>query len=112
MQNYSDEQRDAFFKMIDDMKASDFGVQHFLTHSLDDTMILDTEMLDENTIRLHMGHKTKYGELLVQKGDAVCGFYHKNKENGKGVSATMDISLSLCHSPILERLCFSRKQKH
>lgn len=93
MQNYSDEQRDAFFKMIDDMKASDFGVQHFLTHSLDDTMILDTEMLDENTIRLHMGHKTKYGELLVQKGDAVCGFYHKNKENGKGVSATMDISL-------------------
>lgn len=63
MQNYSDEQRDAFFKMIDDMKASDFGVQHFLTHSLDDTMILDTEMLDENTIRLHMGHKTKYGEF-------------------------------------------------
>ncbi len=93
MQNYSDEQRDAFFKMIDDMKASDFGVQHFLTHLLDDTIILDTEMLDENTIRLHMGHKTKYGELLVQKGDAVCGFYHKNKENGKGVSATMDISL-------------------
>lgn len=29
----------------------------------------------------------------MQKGDAVCGFYHKNKENGKGVSATMDISL-------------------
>lgn len=93
MQNYSDEQRDAFFKMIGDMKASDFGTQNFLTHSLDDTIILDTEMLDENTIRLHMGHKTKYGELLVQKGDAVCGFYHKNKENGKGVSATMDISL-------------------
>lgn len=93
MQNYSDEQRDAFFKMIGDMKASDFGTQNFLTHSLDDTIILDTEMLDENSIRLHMGHKTKYGELLVQKGDAVCGFYHKNKENGKGVSATMDISL-------------------
>ena len=81
------------FQMIGDMKASDFGTQNFLTHLLDDTIILDTEMLDENTIRLHMGHKTKYGELLVQKGDAVCGFYHKNKENGKGVSATMDISL-------------------
>lgn len=47
MQNYSDEQRDAFFKMIDDMKASDFGVQHFLTHSLDDTMILDRKKDNE-----------------------------------------------------------------
>lgn len=46
MQNYSDEQRDAFFKMIGDMKASDFGTQNFLTHLLDDTIILDTEMLD------------------------------------------------------------------
>lgn len=47
MQNYSDEQRDAFFKMIDDMKASDFSTQHFLTHSLDDTMILDRKKDNE-----------------------------------------------------------------
>lgn len=40
MQNYSDEQRYAFFKMIGDMKASDFGTQNFLTHSLDDILTL------------------------------------------------------------------------
>lgn len=74
MQNYSDEQRDAFFKMIDDMKASDFGVQHFLTHSLDDTMILDTEMLDENTIRLHMGHKTKYEDIAFEEAEKMDGY--------------------------------------